>query len=91
MIHADMLRKLSVGQVLETVPMFEAVTEEPVCFKVERTDAHDPNREIAPAFLVEFSVWYYELPIGSWVVKVEESGEMIWIDLDATKKGRVIH
>ena len=91
MIHADMLRGLHVGQVLETIPMFEAITEEPVCFKVERTDAHDPNRKIAPAFLVEFSLWYHELPIGKWAVKVEESGQLIWIDVDAAKNGRTLH
>lgn len=91
MIHAEMLRGLHVGQVLETVPMFEAITEEPVCFKVERTDAHDPNRKIAPAFLVEFSLWYHEIPIGTWAVKVEETGNLIWIDVDAAKNGRTLH
>jgi len=91
MIHADMLRGLHVGQCLETIPMFEAITEEPVCFKVERTDAHDPSRKIAPAFLVEFSIWYHEIPIGTWAVKVEESGQMIWIDVDGAKNGRTLH
>lgn len=91
MIEATLLRRLKVGEVLETVPMFEAVTEEPVCFKVERTDAHNPDRKIAPAFLVEFSIWYHELPIGTWAVKVEDSGKMVWVDVDSAKNGKVLH
>ena len=89
MIEAVMLRGLHVGQVLETVPMFEAVTDEPVCFKVERTDAHDPNRK--DSFVVEFSIWYYEVPIGTWAVKVNALGQMVWIDVDSARNGRTIH
>jgi hypothetical protein len=91
MIHSEMLRKLKVGEVLETLPMFEAVTDEPVCFKVERTDACDPERmNVASTFIVEFSIWYHEIPIGTWAVKVE--GENLeWIDVDQAKYGRILH
>ena len=89
-MRADIIQNLKVGQVIETVPVFESLFKEPLCFKVERTDAHDPDRPTAPGCLVEFSLWYFDLPVGTWAVKVDcltdTELKLTWIDVDAAKR-----
>ena len=89
-MRADLIQQLKVGEVIEACPVFEAVFDEPLCFKVERTDAHDPKRPTAPGCLVEFSLWYFDVPVGTWAVKVDPTGDSIarltWIDVDSAKR-----
>jgi hypothetical protein len=88
-VKAELIQQLKVGEVVETVPVFQSVSDEPLCFKVERTDAYDPDRPTAPGCLVEFSLWYFDVPVGTWAVKVGQANgdpaKLIWIDVEKAK------
>ena len=81
--------KLRPGMAVETkLPVLAGVSQEGLVLRVERSDADNPDRPTAPGYLVEFSVWYFDLRIGTWAVKVGADGGRTWIDVEASKRGR---
>jgi hypothetical protein len=87
MLTDDQLKDLKVGALLECGPIMQGISEEPLCMKVERTNAHDAERK-RPGVVIEFSLWYFDIPIGLWAVKIEEAGGQTWVDVDKARRQR---
>lgn len=91
MIPGEKLLKLKLGDVIEAGPIFEAVTDEPVCFKLKsKSERGDKDADRA---ILTFEVWYHSIPIGEWAVKVDKTTtptfETTWMDVGAAKSRRL--
>jgi hypothetical protein len=87
MLTNDQLKALQVGAVVECGPIMQGLApDQPLCMKVERTNAHDAERK-RPGVLIEFSLWYFDIPIGLWAVKLDGE-EQIWIDVERARRQR---
>jgi hypothetical protein len=90
MLPGKDLLELSVGDVIEAGPLFQGISDEPICFKLTargtRRVADRIDREI-----LTFEVWYHSIPIGEWACKVDmmqDDFPTTWMDVEAARSKR---
>ncbi len=85
-LDSKLLGSLSAGDVVETVSVFEHLSEEPLCLKTEKVSKKKDG------VLITFSVWYFGVCIGQQVARItipaKGEAKVIWVDVAASKKGR---
>ena len=89
MLTGKELLDLNMGDVVEVGEVFQAVTDEPVCFKLaSRSDRGDKESDRT---ILTFEVWYHSILIGEYAVKVDKTVkpfDTTWVDVGSAKEAR---
>jgi hypothetical protein len=82
-MKSEDLLSLKKGSVVEVGVLMGAVSDEPVCFRLESISRSTER------VILTFSLHYFSIPMEEWCVKIDTTSDMLnqtWVNLTQAKK-----